>query len=109
MMSAMNTLWSRSLAISLGSPEVVARRVALMTSPAGWSPAGANEMQSMMIEKIEAALEAFGALCRGIVSTPWVGDWFAPAGAMLRTANQMVQPLSDRVEANVDRLRDVAA
>jgi len=108
MTNALNTLWSRTLAISLGGPEVVARRVALMSSPAGWSPAGANEMQSMMIEKMEATTEAFGALFRGLASTTWGGDWFAPA-AMLRTANQMVQPLSDRVEANVGRLRDGSA
>jgi hypothetical protein len=113
----MMKLVSRSMDIATGSPEVVVRRIGMMNPGALLLPSTAIEVQCMLIEKMEASVESFWAMVRGAFSfsaslPAWNSSlWWSPAqqgqmvGRLLGTANQVVEPISERVAANVERLR----
>jgi hypothetical protein len=109
-------LWTRTMDISVGAPEVISRRLQLMQPQSLWAPKTVFEMQGMVLEKAMAALESGWALYRSGLQTfawPAFGSalWWAPAHQRrlsqhaLRSANRALAPLSRRVKANVKRLR----
>jgi hypothetical protein len=109
-------LSKRALDISLGAPEVISRRFALMQPHSLWSPATALEMQRMVLEKSVAAIESAWALYRAnlaLFAWPTFGSaaWWAPshqrrmAHHAARSAHRALAPVSRRVKANVQRLR----
>ena len=117
MSTAWISLWTRTLAIAAGSPEVMARRVDLLQSTDALTPAGLREAQSMWMEKLAALTEAWCAVGRVTLSTVrWPETllplWWLPAEQeryaqiTLQAANQILLPVSDRVSANVQRLRE---
>jgi hypothetical protein len=110
------SLWTRTMDISVGAPEVISRRLQLMQPHTLCAPGTLFEMHGMVMEKALAAFESGWALYRAGLQTftwPAVGSslWWAPAHQRrlsqhaLRSANQALAPLSRRVNANVKRLR----
>lgn len=104
MLDSISTFWARCSAITTGSPEVIGRRVAFMISPAACSMSGINEVHSMISEKLEASMELYSLLLSNCRPPAWA-EVVVPGLGLVRTANELLKPLSERVEANVGRLR----
>lgn len=109
-------LWTRSIAIAAGAPEVMARRLRLMHPASAWSPAGVFEVQSMWMEKLAAVCESWCAVGRATLATVRLPHsdtelWWLPvqqqrlAYEAVQAAHQVLLPVSERVSANVLRLR----
>src|SRR5512146_80883 len=116
MIADLTRLWARTSDISLGAPEVIARRLHLLQPATLWSPASLLEMQRMVLEKTTAAAEAGWAIWLAALApfgwaTPAAVPWWGSshqqrlASHAVRSAHRALAPVSRRVKANVKRLR----
>ena len=93
-------LWTRTMDISVGAPEVISRRLQLMQPQSLWAPKTVFEMQGMVLEKAMAALESGWALYRsGLQTFAWpafgTALWWAPDPAV--AALGLLAPWSEGV------------
>ncbi|HWP18186.1 MAG TPA: hypothetical protein VNO84_03590 [Burkholderiaceae bacterium] len=108
------TLWTRSLEIAFGAPEVIARRLQMMYAPSPWTLETWLESQRMVWEKGFAAWRAWTTLWFGVwprslprwdqplASGKWSQRWHEDTA---RTWHQALKPYSTTVRANARRLR----
>ena len=107
-------LWSRSMDIAIGAPEVIARRLAMFHPSNPWTPAAMLEAQRMLLEKVQASQEswwaAYQAWLQSAALPPFMSAaWLRPNNRHVRHAvtamHNSLKPVSRRVNANVKRLR----